>query len=162
MNKCAKATNNCGALVTCPPCANALCGADGKPSTCSCPPRPLALNQFGDGAGHTCYATTSTSCGTETFQATIAKLYPGPTDGVVRLYRCNKGIAFTLTTQTGCNGLAGYVVDSVVGACAAAPACGALLLHRYYNNANDDFVHGFGAAPPGYIPFGDVCYAWPP
>lgn len=158
--KCIKGTNNCGSVVTCPECAGAkLCGADGKTNTCSCPARSVLLNQFTDGSRF-CYSTNAICIGN--FQATIAKIYPTGTEGVVRLYRCHKGISFLLTTDSKCNSLPGYLLDGAIGACAPAPACGALLLHRYYRAGNEDFIHGFGPTPPNYIPFGDVCYVWLP
>jgi hypothetical protein len=157
--RCHQATNNCGKVVTCEGCQNAqLCGIE-KVNTCSCPARPLALNQFYDGAGHFCYSQQTACPGV--FTGAIAKIYGATTEGLVPLYRCHKGVAFMLTTSTGCEAIAGFTFEGKVGSCSKTPVCGAVPLYRFYNPTSGDVVHSRNApAPPNYVPFGTVCHVW--
>lgn len=166
--KCNKATNNCGEVVTCGDCEpSALCGADGKANTCSCPPRTLPLNQFYDARyAHFCYSQDLSCPGTNS--GAIGRLYSVASPGLLTLYRCKHIIsatssAFLLTTSTACEGLAGYFVEGSIGACAPRAVCGSLPLHRYYRPGNGgDWIHSFSATSPvaGYSPLGVACHAW--
>jgi hypothetical protein len=169
--KCNTATNNCGSSVKCSStCADSkLCGADGKASSCSCPPRQLPINQFYDSStGKFCYSQ-ALACPGVAFPGTIATTYAITTSELVALYRCRHVISTTasyylLTTAPNCENPAAFYNEGVIGACAKTPLCGAVPLYRHFTSLNGgNLVHSFDPnPPPNYAPLGMACYVWKP